>query len=116
MADVWVKQGDTSPIVRAVLRDGAGDPVDLAGTTIRFLMREMRSHETIVDEAASLDQVSDGSDGTLGHVSYEWADGDTAEVGGYDGEFEVTFSSGEVETFPNSGYLAIAIVDDLEGS
>lgn len=115
MADVWVKESDTSPIVRAVLRDGADQPVDLAGIQgVRFIMKRLRDTTLIVDADAVVDQVGDGSDGTKGYVRYAWEIGDTDEAGGFLGEFEVTYADGDVETFPNDGYLTIAILEDLE--
>jgi hypothetical protein len=115
MADVWIKEGDTSPIVRAVLRDGADQPVDLSGAQgVRFLMRPMSGTVLAVDAAAVVDQVGDGSDGTKGYVHYDWVVGDTDVAGGYYGEFEVTYADNAVETFPNDGYLTVAVLHDLE--
>jgi hypothetical protein len=115
MADVWLKDSDTSPIVRAVLRDGADNPVDLSGAQgVRFLMRRQRGG-LVVNEAATVDQVGDGTDGTKGYVHYAWGAGETVEAGGFLGEFEVTFADAQVETFPNDGYLKIAVLSDLEG-
>jgi len=33
--------------------------------------------------------------------------------GTFQGEFEVTYATGEIETFPNDGFLAIEIIDDI---
>jgi hypothetical protein len=114
MADVWIKNDDTAPVVRATLTDGQGTPADLNGATVRFIMRPIRDSMVVVSAAADNDQNGTGTDGTLGYVSYTWQAGDTTEPGGYYAEFEVTYAGGEIETFPNDGYLTVAILDDLE--
>ena len=38
---------------------------------------------------------------------------DTASIGSFRGEFEVTFATGLIETYPNSGYISIQITDDI---
>jgi len=48
-----------------------------------------------------------------GRVRYAWQTGDTDTPGTFQGEFEVTYSTGEIETFPNDGFLAIEIIDDI---
>ena len=114
MADVWVKTFDTAPAVLATLKDANGAAVNIADATVAFSMREIGGTTSVIEGAeASNDQVTDGSDGSKGKVSYPWQEGDTDGAGGYHGEFEVTFQDGEVETFPNDGYITIAILDDL---
>ena len=46
-------------------------------------------------------------------VGYAWQTGDTDIPGTFQSEFEVTYSTGEIETFPNDGFLAIEIIDDI---
>ena len=46
-------------------------------------------------------------------VKYEWQPGDTDTEGFYDAEFEVTYSDGTVETFPNRGFITVIISPDL---
>jgi hypothetical protein len=64
---------------------------------------------------ATIDQVADGSDGSRGEVHYNWAAADTRNAGAglFIGEFETTFSSGTVETFPNDSFVLIGITGDL---
>ena len=52
-------------------------------------------------------------DGSAGKVRYNWSASDTASVGTYEGEFEVTFADSTIETFPNSGFFSITVTDDL---
>lgn len=49
-----------------------------------------------------------------GRVRYDWQDGDTAEPGRYQAEFEVHYvNDSGVETFPNTGYLSVAVTEDI---
>ena len=80
-----IKENDTTPSLRASLLNGSGDPVDLLGTTVRFYMRLMGSNSTTIDASASV--ISEAN----GIVQYDWVDGDTADVGSYQAEFEVTY-------------------------
>jgi len=49
-----------------------------------------------------------------GEVKYEWADGDTDQTGKFEAEFEVTYSDGSVETFPNTSNLIVKVVDEID--
>mgnify|MGYP000962755255 FL=1 len=102
-----IKENDTTPSLRASLLNGSGDPVDLIGTTVRFYMRLMGSNSTTIDASASV--ISEAN----GIVQYDWVDGDTADVGSYQAEFEVTYSDGNIETFPNANYIGVEIIDDI---
>lgn len=47
-------------------------------------------------------------------VSYKsWAAADVDTVGEFDGEWEVTYSSGLKLTFPSDGFLWVRILEDL---
>lgn len=52
-------------------------------------------------------------DDDAGRVRYAWQTGDTGTPGTFQGEFEVKYSTCEIETFPNDGFLAIKIIDDI---
>jgi len=54
--------------------------------------------------------VSDGENGT---AYYAWNAEDTANAGSFKAEFEVTYTDGSIETFPNDGYITIEIDPDL---
>jgi len=102
-----IKENDTTPSLRASLLNGSGDPVDLIGTTVRFYMRLMGSNSTTIDASASVISEENGI------VQYDWVDGDTADVGSYQAEFEVTYADGNIETFPNANYIGVEIIDDI---
>lgn len=103
----YIKQGDTSPNLNAVLKDGNGQVIDLTGATITFRMSPINSETLTVNKLASIASAQDGS------VTYGWQSSDTSAVGSYYAEFEVLAANGTVETFPNKGYVRIEITDDL---
>lgn len=102
-----LKQNDTSPAIQTTLIDGDGLPVDITGNLgVRFHVRDAEG-TVIIDTAATVVNASEGV------VLYEWLPSDTATVGTFQGEFEVTYVDGKVETFPNSSYINIIITDDI---
>lgn len=102
----YIKQNDTTPSLRATLM-WSGSAVDLTGASVGFHMRDAYTGTVIIDSPATI------VDAANGVVEYEWLPADTAVAGLYEGEFEVTFASGEVMTFPNDGHIRIQIVDDI---
>ena len=104
----FIKQNDTRPTLDAALRDDRDRPVDIAGATVVFHMRNA-ADDTVV--------ISSGSVGVLstarGEVRYTWVAADTATAGNFEGEFQVTFAGGSVQTFPNDEYIKIVITDDV---
>jgi len=103
----YIKQNDTSPIMQATLQDADGNAVDLTGSSVRFHMRPLGSTTITVDEAASIITPLSGI------VRYVWDAADTATIGSYQAEFEVTYADASVETFPNNGYIRVEIIDDI---
>ena len=104
----YIKQNDTAPAIRATLKDTDANAIDLTDATVRFHMRRAGSTTVTTDGAAII-----VGNATNGIVQYNWQAADTSTVDTYHGEFEVTYSDGSIETFPNSGYIAIEITDDL---
>lgn len=90
-----IKAGDTGPPIFATLYDPDGLPYDLTGAVVRFHMREL-SGSIVVDKLADL-----VNGGLTGGVAFrDWAAADTETAGKYLGEFEVTFVTGVVQSFP----------------
>jgi len=100
MADFYIKQGDTRPAIKAQLYNDSSE-VDLTGATVRFIMGG------VVDAAATVTSALTGA------VQYQWETADTVDAGSFEGEFEVTFSDGRIETYPNNGYLDILITEQI---
>jgi hypothetical protein len=100
-----MKVGDLLPVLEATLQDPAGAAVDLTQvTTVVFAMDGVTLAGTAAVDA----------DPTTGIVRYTWAGADTATAGEYYGEFKLTWSGGEEQTIPASGYVLIRITEDLE--
>lgn len=115
-ADFNIKKKDSSPALRVVLQDDAGNAVDLtnaSGVNFHMFLKSDFPGGSIKVEAAADIVNPPGVDGV---VEYAWeTDGsDTNEVGIYYGEFEVTWTAGGRTTFPNYTYLVISIIDDLD--
>lgn len=107
MASFQIRRNDTLPLLDATC--SAGDPavpVDVTGATVRFHMRD-ESDQLVVDAAGSV------VDGPNGVVRYTWAPADTAVAGVFKGEFQITFPSTKIRTFPNPGAITITINADL---
>lgn len=103
MTSCWIKQGDTSPSLEAVLTGPDGQPVDLHGATVRFIM------ERVVDAQAAI------VDAEAGKVRYDWKPGDTDRPGVFNAEFRVEYATGVRTTVPNSGYVTVHIGRSLQG-
>ncbi len=107
-ADFTIKQHDQLPELVVTLTDSIDSVVDVTGATVRFIMN-VKGGDTVIDESAVI------VDAVAGVVKYIWQDEDTATPGNYSGEFEVKFSDGREETFPNSTHIKIKIFPDLGG-
>jgi hypothetical protein len=105
VSDYVLKAGDSWPPLAATLSDGSG-PVNL--TTADSVRWIMKSGSTVVSGPCVV------ADAVNGRVAYAWDPGDTDTAGAYQGEFEVTWNVGEVETFPNDGYVSVQIIADLD--
>ena len=104
----FIKRNDDNPSLDVALQDDKGRPVNVTGATTVFHMRNA-ADDTV--------KVSSGTTSTLnatrGEVRYSWSTSDTDTAGNFEGEFQVTFSGGGVQTFPNDGYIDIIIFEDV---
>jgi hypothetical protein len=104
--DFFIKQGDTrSPYVRT-LEDANLDPVNLAGAAVVYHMVSLGGAETVTGPATITDAAN-------GQVTYSWQPNDTEVAGIYFAEWQVTFSGGAVETFPNGGHDLVLVSPEL---
>lgn len=108
MADIFqIRTGDRLPEFHATLTGEDEGPVDLTGATVRFHVRARGIDDPKVDAAAAIISPEEGT------VRYSWTAEDTDTPGRYWAEFEVTFVDGRRQTFPNPGYLAVLVTEQL---
>lgn len=103
-----MKTGDREPSIRRKLLSAtSGDPIDLAGASAKFIMKDSAGNEA-VNAAAVIETPT-----TTGVVRYDWQAGDTSEEGTFEAEFQIVFSGGNVYTMPNDGYIIVKITEQL---
>ncbi len=102
-ADFVIKQGSVLPEIRATLLDASNDPINLAGSTVRFHMKSDNDGALVVDALATI--ILPAVDG---RVEYAWVPADTAEAGWMAIEWEIT-NAGDVTTVPSFGYDKVFI-------
>lgn len=103
----YIRQNDTFPPIEATLYDGSGALVNLAGADVKFQMTKALTGATVkVDAAADIVSPS-------GQVAYSWDPADTDEEGTFNGTFEVTYSGGGVQSFPNDRFITVVVTPDL---
>jgi len=107
-ANFYIKQNDTAPALEAVLTDSTGRAKSLIeASQIRFNMS--------TDEGVNVINLGTGAivNATKGIVSYTWQTGNTSNTGIHNAEFQVTYNNGQIESFPNSGYIKVIIKEEL---
>lgn len=105
MADFSIRKGDRLPAIEAQLFDGE-TPVILTGASVELRYRPVNGGTVIVKAAVIADALT-------GRVKYEWAANDTDTAGVYAAAWRVTFADGRKASYPNVGFLRLAITDDL---
>ena len=108
MADFYIKKNDRKPSIRAVLTHSDNSGGLLLATSVRFIMRPVGGSTASVASAGVLETVTD----TALTARYDWGAGDTAAAGQFSCEWEVS-DGVKLETFPNTGYFTVEVVQDL---
>jgi hypothetical protein len=101
-----IKQGDTSPSIKAVLTDSDGVAINLTGCSVDFVMKDY-NNGVVLNEAMTIVTPLQGI------VQYDWQIGDTDNTGTYYAEFKVTYTNLSVETFPNNSNVTVVIYPAL---
>lgn len=94
---VNIKLGDR-PLLESVLTDGEGNPANLTGATVRLKSVNTETNVLEVDVVASVHNA------TGGVVRYQTIATDFDAVGLYRMEWEVTFPTGVILTFPSEEF------------
>lgn len=99
-----IKQNNTSPALLATLQGSDGETINVQGSSVVLKLKNL---DTGVVTTKSMTINADNS------VRYDWLVGDTEASGTYRCEFEVTYTDGTIETFPNDGAFSIVITPSL---
>ena len=104
-----IKQNDRRPYLEFQLLEADGTtPLDVSGADqVTFIMRKSGSEEPEVNAACT------EIDWVLGQGLYEWAEGDTQEVGTFQAEWEILWPGDERQTVPVDTYYSVIVIDDL---
>lgn len=105
--DLTIRQGDTTPAFTTTVTDQSGDPLNLTGATVTFIMRALSAATPAVNAAMAI------TDAAAGAVQYSWSSSDTETPGLYMAELHVTLEGGGTYTYPNVGYLQIEVEESL---
>ena len=90
---ILLVQGDTRPALVCTLTDGStGNPINITGASVTFRFREVGSTTT---KATINGSVTDGANGVC---EFQWTNTALDTAGNFEGEIEITFSSGAVQT------------------
>lgn len=96
-----IVRGDELPHLTATLTQSRA-PIDLTNCTVEFEM-------VPVAGGASIGGACVVDSPTAGTVHYVWQPGDTDAAGSYQGQFRVTYGTGDVITVPTIGVITISI-------
>ena len=96
MTTYYLVQGDDAPQIKVTLtRDVTGDIIDLTGATVRFKMRKKGTNTVLITRTSA----SNDAQKEAGIAIFEWGDTDLdINAGNYEGEIEISYASGIVET------------------
>ena len=109
MADTaTMKQGDTGPALTATLYNPDSSVANLTGATVKLNVRPFRGGTALIDHGTVT-----LLDAANGRVSYTWQVADTANSGTFYVEWEVTYASGTVTTYPNDRSAILNIVPQV---
>ena len=95
-------QGDTRPTLLVNITDSQTDqPIDITGCDVRLLLREVDSN------APARSIVGAVANGISGTCVFQWEPQDLSVAGDFEGEVEITFPDGRIQTVFDSLYFVI---------
>lgn len=104
------KVGDTVPVLTIAVVNVDGSAFSFADATgaVFVMCADDESRTEKVSETATVEPGS-----ATGVLAYQFDTEDTDTAGKFLGVFKVTFSTGDVGTYPESGYIHIDIAENL---
>jgi hypothetical protein len=108
------KRNDLEPALYADVADGSG-VADLTTVSSWRMIARMRDVVTpaFIDTGGNMVITVNPSDHTKAVIKHTWQTGETATAGVLLIEYEATWPGGRKQTFPNNGYIAVRILEDL---
>ena len=104
----YIKENDTASFLTRDLKDAFGAPVNVTGAAVVFSMR-VKPAGTLKVTRQTCAIVSGGT----GRVRYEWIADDTDTADEYEGEFQVTYANGKIQTFPTRWHIPVVVTDEV---
>lgn len=104
----YIKEDDTAPTLQATLKNPDGSAVDLSASSVDIRVAGARGGPNVVNEDVTVAEPSEGV------IQYTFSDDDLDDSGRYRVEFEVTYGTGNVETYPNKGYHTLLVGRNME--
>ncbi len=96
MSTIKLVQGDTRPALNVTITDETtGNAIDVTGATVRLKFRKSGATTLTATLTGTI------TSGLNGQVSFYWASDPTSlsgEPGNYEGEIEITFPDGQIQT------------------
>lgn len=106
---LYRRQNDDESPIEDELLDDDGETVPITGfIDVEFHLWKQSDGTVVVDD--DTDGNVEVPDAGAGEVTYDFADGDLSDTGAYWYEWQVTFSDGGIETFPNDRPGVVLIV------
>jgi hypothetical protein len=106
MKTVTISQGDTRPILEADLTWLDGTAVNLTAATVKCVLRAAGDPTWTFIRDVALPESGN-------HVEYQLVEEDVARAGKFFQRWEVTFSGGAMQSFPNGEYNVLVITGAL---
>lgn len=106
------KVGDTGLSRTITCKDALDAAVNLQGSTVVWTMVNRNTRAEVVSATLAGAELVDLENGQIARSRS--ASTDTAAAGRYLAEVQVTYAAGEVQTFPEQGYIEITVVEDLD--
>lgn len=103
--DFEIAQHDTRPVLTKQALDRDRNLVSLGNASSAVFNMWRGTTHAVLRGTATVDTAADT-------LTYTWQTGDTSSIGVFEGEFEVTFVDGGVQTFPNPKKMRIRVTVD----
>ena len=125
MAVFKIKRGDTLPVMTGTLTvesSGAAYSLAQAATVTMLAVRYVDSsggsiaEETARSRTCTISSPSSGGIVTYTFLTTDWGSDDATKfvAGTYKVEYQVTFNSGAILTFPTDSYEEMQVLEDLD--